>query len=217
MNCHDILKKGCSKLNISLSAENIDRLVLYYTELMKWNRKMNLVARAGEKETLESHFLDSLTLLPFILSEGHASLLDVGTGAGFPGLVIKAVCPELNLTLCEPRAKRVTFLRHIVRTLRLDQVKIMAERLKPLPEEDVQQYPLITSRAVTSINDFLALVKGHCRTGGIIICMKGPRAEEEISQWRTNAPASPFRLMNIIEKTLPFSGAQRNLILFQKN
>jgi len=217
MACREIMEKGCKALGITFShKESIDRLVCYYTELVKWNRRMNLVSQATEQEMVESHFLDSLTLLPQLDCAGRPELLDVGTGAGFPGLVLKAACPELVLTLVEPRAKRVTFLRHIVRSLQLENVTIIEKRLEPALVGQLPSFPVITSRAVANISDFLELAAPFSPPGGTVLCMKGPKAEEEISQWQRDQPASPYTLGNIVTLTLPFSRAMRNLVIFSK-
>ncbi len=213
MNIPDTLKQGCKSLGITLSADASEQLVRYVQELVKWNRKMNLVAKATERDIIESHFLDSLTLLPFITSHHVSSLLDVGTGAGFPGLVLKAACPELDMTLIEPRAKRVTFLRHIARIFAQDKLTIINERLLPESEPSIR-YSCITSRAVSSISEFLSLIAGHSMPGGTVICMKGPKADEEIKQWQNDTPNSPFTLCEVIKWTLPFSHATRNLVIF---
>ncbi|MBI5558512.1 MAG: 16S rRNA (guanine(527)-N(7))-methyltransferase RsmG [Deltaproteobacteria bacterium] len=215
-NFREILEQGCATLNLRVSGEGLDRLARYCTELGKWNRKMNLIAQASEQEIIESHFLDSLTLLPHLPGGEKSELLDVGSGAGFPGLVVKSVLPELRLTLIEPRAKRAAFLRHMVRTLGLGQVDIREERLEPSKGSQPATFPCITSRALTTIGEFLELTAPLSPTGGIVICMKGPKAEEEISRWRAD-PASPYTLQRLVPLTLPFSGATRNLVIFVKN
>ena len=217
MTPRDLLVQGSKALGLTLGKEEIDRLALYHTELAKWNLKMNLVARAAAPEIIETHFLDSLTLLPHLPVRGQSpELLDVGSGAGFPGLVLKAVCPQLLLTLIEPRAKRAAFLRHIVRSLALDHVEVMEKRLEPALAGQLPTYPCITSRAVATISEFLALAAPFSPAGGTVICMKGPRAEEEISQWQHDQPASPYRLREVVTLALPFSRATRHLVIFTK-
>jgi 16S rRNA (guanine527-N7)-methyltransferase len=217
MNHRDLLAQGSKALGLMLGRQDIDRLALYYTELAKWNLKMNLVARADEQEIIESHFLDSLTLLPHLpVGREKPELLDVGTGAGFPGLVLKAVCPRLVLTLIEPRAKRAAFLRHIVRTLALEHVEIIEKRLEPGLAGELPTYPCITSRALADISEFLELTAPFSPAGGTVICMKGPRADEEISRWQQAQPASPYRLREVVPLALPFSRARRNLVIFGK-
>lgn len=176
---------------------------------------MNLVAKAGEEEILETHFLDSLTLLP-LLSES-SNLMDVGTGAGFPGLVLKAVMPALEVTLVEPRQKRVSFLKHVIRTLQLDGINIVNDRLdknKILPGL-AGRFQCITSRAFTSIGYFLELAASYNIPGGKVICMKGPGATKELSQWRKENPESGYELRETHALKLPFSRKERNLLEFR--
>jgi len=202
-------------LGIVLDAAAVERLFVYFTELTRWGRKINLIAKGTpETEILEKHFLDSLTLLPLLdVSDPH--LLDVGTGAGFPGLVCKAVRPELTVTLVEPRLKRVSFLRHVIRTLNLSGVEALACRVEDdllLPSEPV--FTHITSRAVTDIAEFLGLVSRLCGPGTTVICMKGPKWQEELEILRKSAPALALQHSSTLERELPFSTAKRALLTF---
>ena len=134
MECNEILEDGLGRLGLALDEAKVEALCVYFAELSKWNRKMNLVAHAAAQQVLEAHFLDSLTLLPFLrATDVQKKLLDVGSGAGFPGLVLKTVLPELEVTLIEPRQKRVSFLKHIIRTLGLKGVEVLAIRLDKNP------------------------------------------------------------------------------------
>jgi len=211
------LSRGLQSLGVPpLPAPRLEQLWLYFAELDKWNRKMNLVARAPALDILETHFLDSLTLLPEIVD---GPLLDVGSGAGFPGLVVKIACPELSVTLLEPRQKRVTFLRHVIRTLQLSGIRVVAERLDADDQDFVQahgRFPLITSRALAEIDPFLSLVEAIVPPQGRVLCMKGPKADEEIAAWLHQSPASPFVVERSVRFTLPSSGAERRLIVFKK-
>ncbi|MFH7320037.1 16S rRNA (guanine(527)-N(7))-methyltransferase RsmG [Desulfurivibrio sp. D14AmB] len=213
-----ILTDGARQLGLVLEPTALERLLLYYAELLKWNRKINLVAQAPEPELLETHFLDSLTLLPLLSpvpTPDPLALLDIGSGAGFPGLVLKCCLPErLDVTLVEPRQKRVAFLRQVVRTVGLGAgVRVLAQRLEP---GESGSWPLITSRAFASMADFLALCAGLSTPGGRVICMKGPRAEEELALWQQQDQAELFRLEEVRSLSLPFSGAARHLLVFQR-
>ncbi|MCK5340557.1 MAG: 16S rRNA (guanine(527)-N(7))-methyltransferase RsmG [Desulfobulbaceae bacterium] len=220
MKTREILTSGLDIMGIAVDDPAIDRLCRYYEELAKWNLKMNLVAKASAQEILENHFLDSLTLLPHIRSlSAPKNLLDVGTGAGFPGLALKTVCPDLAVTLVEPRQKRVGFLRHIVRTLGLDNVNIIEARLEPGPDKHKNikgSFSIITCRALTRIDTFLELVKKYSPEGGMVICMKGPKGEEEIENWGREKAKIPFALTATHTHELPFSKAARRLIVFTK-
>lgn len=218
MTCHDFLEQGCQELGVDLGPEQLVDLCRYYQELSKWSKKMNLVAKASMEEILASHFLDSLTLLPH-LPQGRFTLMDVGTGAGFPGLALKVVCPEMVLTLVEPRSKRVSFLRHIIRTLHLEDVRVVAERLEAGDSEqlaDLGLFDVVTSRALANLEIFLPLVEAFCPVGGHIICMKGPKAQEEYTAWRASHPQSPLGLVATPQYTLPVTGQSRQLMLFEK-
>jgi len=217
----DILQEGLTAMGIALDRQARERLATYCAELLRWNAKINLVAKAPLRETIETHFLDSLTLLRVLPPLGSAQqpLLDIGTGAGFPGLALKAARPELPVILVEPRQKRVSFLRHVIRTLGLNNIEVLCGRLeKGSAEVDGQilSVPIITSRAFTNIGEFLLHTVAVNPMGGQVICMKGPRAEEEIAAWRTEQPNSPYRLQEIVELTLPFSNKTRNLVIFSK-
>ncbi|MEA2084993.1 MAG: 16S rRNA (guanine(527)-N(7))-methyltransferase RsmG [Thermodesulfobacteriota bacterium] len=215
----EILTRGLDLMGLQVAEDAVLRLDQYFLELVKWNQKMNLVAKGSNLKIIENHFLDSLTLLPIILdSQKPTSLLDVGTGAGFPGLVLKAVFPELILTLMEPRLKRVSFLKQIIRTLGLSGVTLVAERLNRdyEPKKESGLFTLITSRALTRITDFLDLSARACRPEGKVICMKGPNGENEVKAWKKETPNSPFQLTETLEFRLPFSNAIRTLFVFTK-
>ena len=212
------LQQGCSSLGIVLDAEAVERLFVYFTELVRWNRKINLIAKGtAEEEILESHFLDSLTLLPLLGSSGDIHLLDVGSGAGFPGLVCKAARPEMAVTLLEPRLKRVSFLRHVIRTLNLSGVSVLVARVEDeilLPSTPV--FTHITSRAVTDIGEFLRMVSRLCDQGTTVICMKGPKWREELEAMQNLTPATSLQHVLTRERELPFSGASRALLTFSR-
>ncbi|MBU0484402.1 MAG: 16S rRNA (guanine(527)-N(7))-methyltransferase RsmG [Proteobacteria bacterium] len=218
MNNKKIMVDGLTVMKIEVSEEAISRLYLYLDELIKWNRKINLVAKAPVELIIETHFLDSLTLLPLLTACPPPGLLDIGSGAGFPGLPLKIVRPDLEVTLVEPRQKRVSFLKHIIRTLKLKGIKVSDERVEKGNNINGQgNFPIITSRAFNSISQFLALTAGLSAPQGRVICMKGPKAPEEIKEWQHNTPDSPYRLTEIIEAPLPFSKQTRNLVIFSHN
>lgn len=215
----DILRQGLTQLKIPHDEQAITRLARYCDELLKWSRKINLVAKADLVETIEKHFLDSLTLLPIIAKLPEKILLDIGSGAGFPGLALAAHSPELQVTLVEPRDKRVSFLRHVIRTLGLKNVEVLCGRVEKesnMVAGVALTMPIVTSRAFTALGEFLDFTGPISPAGGTVICMKGPKAEEEIALWQQEYPNSPYRLTEIIETRLPFSGDERNLVLFSK-
>ncbi|MGB3211721.1 MAG: 16S rRNA (guanine(527)-N(7))-methyltransferase RsmG [Desulforhopalus sp.] len=211
------LETGLRIMGIDVSADASGRLILYFQELKKWSRKVNLIAKStSDEQIVENHFLDSLSILPF-LDGPTTHLLDIGTGAGFPALVCKAACPELVVTLAEPRLKRVSFLGHIVRTLGLKDVKILSSRA----EDEVQlpsssEFTHITARAVTELASFLQMVERFSSSGPQLICMKGPKWKEELAAAADVVDASPYALDRVVECNLPFSKADRTIMIFAK-
>lgn len=208
------LGDGLDSLGIVLEDRAVHALYLYFTELKKWSRKVNLIAKGtGDREIIENHFVDSLTLLPLLSERDH--LLDIGTGAGFPGLVLKAALPGMMVTLVEPRRKRVSFLGHIIRRLQLDTINVVECRV-----EDERKLPsslgatLITSRAVTEIDDFLKMCARFAQPGVKVVCMKGPRWKEELAG-AERGEASSFRYCDQRQFRLPDSGAERALVVFE--
>ncbi len=210
----DRLQEGLVLLDLDVDRDGCKRLELYFDELRKWSSKVNLISRSSsDEQIIENHFLDSLALLPLLESE-KCRLLDVGTGAGFPGLVCKAARPDMELTLVEPRKKRVFFLRHIVRILGLKSVSIFDCRIEDeqgLGENHV--FTDITSRAVSDIDMFLGMVQRFSAGGAKIICMKGPRWREEVALVGGKMKKS-YKLRKNVEITLPFSGAERAFLVY---
>ena len=208
-----LLTTGARKLGVDLDTRQTSRLYDYFTELKRWSRKVNLISRsASDEEIVEIHFLDSLALVD-LFREGPTSLLDVGSGAGFPGLVCKAVQPEMRVALVEPRLKRVSFLRHICRLLGLADIEVHACRLEERTIPDESEFRWVVSRAVAEIGDFLTLCRRFKAYGSAVVCMKGPGYLEELN---TSADTSEgWHLADKKTYRLPFSGAQRALLVFR--
>ncbi len=212
------LEAGLSILGLEISPEACDRLTIYFNELKKWSRKVNLIARSTtDEQIVENHFLDSLTILPLVGAMG-SHLLDIGTGAGFPALICKAACPDLAVTLVEPRLKRVSFLGHMVRTLGLKGVAIHSCRVedeKLLPS--TAEFTHITARAVTEIGTFLGMVERFSPTAPQLVCMKGPKWKDELAAASLTLAGSSYNLERVVECNLPFSGAERRILIFTVN
>lgn len=212
----EILLQGLKALELEIDEGGIERLAIYFRELKKWSRKINLVSRgARDQELVETHFLDSLTLLPMV-SGDNCHLLDIGSGAGFPGLVLKCVLPQLEISLVEPRLKRVSFLRHVIRTAQLQQATVYANRIED-ERAIASDHPFthITSRAVTEIGDFLRMSERFMAPGVKVICMKGPKWKNELDD-AADIISGGFRLLEKAEFELPLSKAERCLLVFGK-
>ena len=203
----DLLVRGGAQLGLAMDPAGVERLLVYLAELMKWSRRVNLIARdTPETQVVETHFLDSLTLLPFLDGAGEVHLLDVGSGAGFPGLALACVRPDARFTLCEPRQKRVSFLRHVVRTLGLANVEVVAERVEAHLADWPGRFTHITSRAVAEPAAFLPLVRPLVTPAARVLLMLA-RAEGLAGIDRL--VSGPWRVDAEHRFVLPFSGAPR--------
>jgi len=206
------LTVGCKGLGFELDAQVVEQLHLYFNELKKWSKKVNLIAKGtGDFQILENHFVDSLALLKQ-LDEG-AALVDIGTGAGFPGLVCKVVRPDMKLYLVEPRAKRVSFLNHISRTLALKNVEVKCSRI----EDEIdffksQTVTHITCRAVSDLATFIEMTSifdGAAKR----LCLKGPKWKEELVEAEGQLAKHNLMFEKVDEYQLPVSGAERAIVV----
>ena len=169
----DILVDGSSTFGIKLSPSQVSALVSYYRELDRWNQKINLTSVRDTKDIAIKHFLDSLLFGQALEQRDNASLLDIGSGAGFPGLPLKILIPELRVTLLEPNEKKTSFLRHVIGTLDLKGVSVVSRNLRDFCRESAHQetFSYATTRAVAP-GQVLPLSSGLIeKRGRIILCL----------------------------------------------
>ena len=200
--------------SVSFDADARIRLLDYMALLKKWSAKTNLIAKNASNTEIVEHFLDSLALLPLLLT-AH-SLMDVGSGAGFPGLVVAATRPELTVNLIEPRQKRAAFLRQVIRSLRLEHAVCHECRLEGIPIKSMPGGPggHIVSRAVADIAGFLSMIEPWLAEGGQIICMKSRKWPEELARAHELIARLKLDGPQIASYRLPFSGAERVMLTF---
>jgi len=167
----DFLKQ-CLKLYDDTA---VDRFFTYLVELKKWNRTYNLTSLEDEKEIIVKHFLDSLLYLCFI-PEKSLSIADIGSGAGFPGVPIAIVRPDLKVTLIEPSWKKCAFLKNIKRKLKLSNIEIVQKKC----EETVDKYDIVVSRALWSIKEFVKKCEHLLKEAGYFLISKSLKLQEEI-------------------------------------
>jgi len=206
----EYLKEGAAELGIELSVAQTMQYGLYIAELKKWSRRINLTSLKDDKEIVVRHFLDSL--IPLSYMTGIESLLDIGTGAGFPGLVLKIACPELCLTLLEPTGKKTHFLRHIVRTLGLKGVDIINGRAEDtaIIEEKAAAFDCVTSRALSELSVFFEMARPYLKDGGRVVAMKGPLDGKLDAELDSVAGARP----GVEEVCIPFSERRTSVVVF---
>jgi 16S rRNA (guanine527-N7)-methyltransferase len=184
----ETLLHGAKQLGLSLTSKQTQQFQLYYEELVEWNKGVNLTAITDYEEVQLKHFLDSLTLVPAFedkaWSKGDFSLLDVGTGAGLPGIPLKILLPKVRLVLLESVAKKTAFLQHVVNCLSLDHVEVLTGRAEDIAHQDSyrERFDLVVSRAVGRLSTIAELTLPFCREGGLFIAPKKGKIEQELSQ-----------------------------------
>ncbi len=181
------LNAGVKKLGLELSSRQLEQFHIYYQELLDWNKRVNLTAITGYEDVQIKHFLDSLTvLLAWRQPIGDADfrLIDVGTGAGIPGLPLKILLPDIRLVLLEATAKKATFLHHLKQKLGLNNVEIVAGRAEDVAHQAQyrERFDMVLSRAVARLPALVELTLPFCTIGGSFIAQKKGGIDLEISR-----------------------------------
>ena len=215
MNIETFIKE-VEKLNISVTKENLASLAKYKDLLVEYNKKFNLTAIKSDEEIYLKHFYDSLTLIKAYSLNGNLKLLDIGTGAGFPGIVLKIFYPDLELTLLDSNHKKIAFLEVVIKELNLKNVTCINSRAENLPKTYREYFDIVTSRAVAHLRILLELSIPYLKVGGKLIAMKG-LSEEEIKENTKILEKLDSRIVDTIKFNLPIEGSNRSLVIVQKN
>ncbi len=211
----DLLVEGAEAFGIRLNEKQVEAFDLFLRELLKWNQKINLTAIRSEKGIVLKHFLDSLSAYPYLSKT--TSLLDVGSGAGFPGIPLKIVQPSLEITSIDSVRKKVDFQRHILRMLGLKGIQAIHGRVqdKDILQGLTGQFDAVISRAFSDLQSFLLLAYPFLKKGGILLAMKGELEREEIRLFLKGEEAR-YRLQKTFSFLLPQSSFKRSILLFEK-
>jgi 16S rRNA (guanine527-N7)-methyltransferase len=211
----DQIQQGCKALGVTVGEDVPPRLFRLMGELLKWNAKVNLTAITAPGEVVEKHFLDSLAVLPEV--EGAGTVLDVGAGAGFPGLPLKMARPALAVTLVDAVGKKVGYLKAVVVApgLGLTGTKAVHSRAEGKPEaEGLPRADRVIARAFMDLPDWLDLAPTYLAPGGHVVAMLGKALGED--ELRAQAGKRGLRLVSARAYRLPFSGAERQVAAFAK-
>ena len=181
----DILAQGARELGLALTPHQLDQFEVYYRELADWNQRINLTAIVQYQEVQVRHFLDSLTLC-LALPDSQpppARVIDVGAGAGFPGLPLKLAFPDLHLVLVDSVGKKTAFLRHLAETLPLSGVEVYTGRAEELGHQSGlrESFDLAVSRGVAKMRVLLEYTLPFCRLGGIVVALKQEDIQQELA------------------------------------
>lgn len=198
------------KLGIKLTSEQENKLEHFYNLLIEWNAKINLTRITAKEEVYLKHFYDSLTLSKAVDLNNINTLCDVGTGAGFPGIVLKIVYPNLNITLIDSLRKRVNYLNEIIQILELENIKAVHTRGEDYHEE----FDLVTSRAVANIEKLVNYTMHLVKKDGIFVAMKGD-IEKELTKEVEKKLSKKYKIMGIEKFNLPIENSNRSLVIIK--
>ncbi|MDA8233727.1 MAG: 16S rRNA (guanine(527)-N(7))-methyltransferase RsmG [Clostridia bacterium] len=217
-NFQETLLEGATALGLTLSVKQTEDFEVYKNILLEWNQKFNLTAITEENEVAVKHFIDSLAVLPHLPKMSGAKLLDVGTGAGFPGLPLKIMLPELEVCLLDSLQKRVGFLQEVIGRLELTGITGLHGRAEEKAHQAGmrEKFFFVTARAVARLNVLLEYCLPFVKPGGFFIALKGAEVEAEVKEGEKALNVLSGRLYKIVNFDLPLNGGKRSLVLVEK-
>ena len=212
----ELIKNGTCELGISLNENQLNQLELYAKLLVEWNTKMNLTAITDDEGIVTKHFLDSLTALTTGYVAGK--VIDVGTGAGFPGLVLKIAKPEIELTLLDSLNKRITFLKAVTEELGLDGVELVHARAEDGGQSALYRgrFDTVVSRAVANMTVLSEWCIPFTKTGGHFLALKGPNADAEMRDAKRAVSILGGEVKEVREVEIPFTDLKHKIVVVKK-
>lgn len=211
-----IFIEEAQKIDIVLKRDQIEKFYKYMELLIEWNEKINLTAITNEKDILVKHFLDSLTIQKYL---GEATnIVDVGTGAGFPGIPIKIVNPNLKVVLVDSLNKRINFLQEIIKELELDNIVVIHARAEDLGQNRKyrEKFDVVTSRAVANMSVLSEYLLPLVKIDGRCICMKGSDIQEELENSKYSINLLGGEIEKVDKFDLSDENIGRNIIVIKK-
>jgi 16S rRNA (guanine527-N7)-methyltransferase len=212
---------AAQSFEINIDPSKAEQFAVHAAELMKWNRKINLTAITSPKDVALKHFMDSV--IPSLLIAPDAKILDIGSGGGFPGIPLKVLMPSLSVMLIDASRKKISFLKHIIRTLKLENIEAHHERAEELAEKQAvtNSFDVIISRALASIENLVLMAAPLLAKDGVIIAMKGAEPIQEIKPARKQVDKNYVFLeignnwysLYLKKYTLPYQKSQRSIIV----
>lgn len=209
MNLNEFYKE-LKDLGITLSVKQLDQLEKYYKLLIEWNEKINLTRITDKEDVYLKHYYDSLTLNKVVNLKEVNTLCDVGTGAGFPGIVLKIVFPNLKVTLIDSLNKRVNYLNEVIKELKLENIEAIHAR----GEEYKGSFDVVTSRAVANIEKLVGYTMHLVSKDGVFVAMKG-NIEEELTKEVENKLNKKYNIIKVEKFLLPIEQSNRSLIVMK--
>ncbi len=213
-----LLKDGFNQMGLSVNEEVINELITFKDVLLEWNEKINLTTITDEREFYIKHLLDSSTCMLTNKIVDNANIIDVGTGAGFPGIPIKIINKGVKLTLLDSLNKRISYLNDVIERLKMENVKTVHARAEEAGVNKLyrEKYDVVLSRAVAALNILSEYCIPFVKKGGFFICQKGPSYAEEVKEADNAIKMLGGSVINVEEYSLPFSDIKHYIIIIEK-
>lgn len=210
------LSEKLKEINIEITEKQINDFYNYMNLLIEWNGKINLTAITEEDDVILKHFVDCLTIKKYINS--GESVVDIGTGAGFPGVPLSIMCKENSFTLVDSLNKRINFLNEIKENIKLENIETVHARAEDFGQDKLhrEKFDVAVSRAVANLSVLLEFLLPAVRLGGRVICMKGSNIEEELKEAQFAIKELGGKIKIKEEFYLPGSSIKRNIIIIEK-
>lgn len=214
----ELLKKGIEEFNLVADEKTLDRFKTYRELLAQWNQKMNLTGIDDEKGTYIKHFLDSLSAVTGGYIKDEMSIIDVGTGAGFPGIPLKVCLENTKITLLDSLNKRINFLQEVCIQLNLENVEFIHGRAEDFGKnpEYREKYDIATARAVAGLPILMEFCVPFIKKGGYFVCLKGPNANLELEESKKAMQTLGIEFVEKIDVKLPETDLNHNILVFKK-
>ncbi|MDA3730932.1 16S rRNA (guanine(527)-N(7))-methyltransferase RsmG [Niameybacter massiliensis] len=218
MDIKEQLIEGARNLNVQLTDQQVEQLIQYKEILVEWNEKMNLTAITEDFEVITKHFLDCLTVQSSIDLTKVETLVDVGTGAGFPGLVLKIAFPNVKITLIDSLNKRLKFLQHVIDTLGLQNIECVHGRAEDLGKNKLyrEKFEVCASRAVANLAVLSEYTLPFVKKGGYLIALKGQKLDEELVEGEKAIKILGGEIDQIFDVVVPYTDLNHRIAKIKK-
>ena len=211
----ELIEKA-KKVNIEIDDKKEEQFYNYMKLLLEWNEKINLTAITEQNDIILKHFIDSITINKYI--EQSNSIIDIGTGAGFPGIPLKIMNQNKKITLVDSLNKRINFLNEVCKEISLENIQCIHARAEELARdlEYRENYETVVSRAVARLNVLIEYMLPFVKKGGLCICMKGPNIDGELEEAKNAIKVLGGKFKSVESFFLPDSDIERNVIIIEK-
>ncbi|SHJ84981.1 16S rRNA (guanine527-N7)-methyltransferase [Hathewaya proteolytica DSM 3090] len=215
---YDILNEACKDVGIDFNETMYNQLILYKDLIKEWNEKINLTAITEDHEIITKHFIDCIKIFKFDELKEQKTVIDVGTGAGFPGIPMKIVCPSMEVVLLDSLNKRINFLNLVIEKLNLKGISTIHGRAEDFarPDKLREKFDVAVSRAVANMSVLSEFCMPYVKNGKFFIALKGPAVEEELKESRLAIEKLGGKMYQLIPVDIQDSDLNHNLVVVKK-